>query len=229
MRADESPKWILGRAVKAAAAGTFLAAGVHRAVRSWQRRRAGVRASSSCPTTARRSTSTRARARRSRRCSCPRRRCSGGSRTSRARARSCRSPTRRILASRRDPAPRRVRRHVRRWLRGQPPRRDAGPRGDEGPRHVLRRDRLHQHVEALPARPPLRVAHGARPSRHPVGRAGLPGRCSRSSRPARSRARRRPSSGSSRGSRTTGSWRSQTRSGRALASPSRISPTTPAR
>ena len=47
MRADESPRWILGRAVKAAAAGTFLAAGVHRAVRSWQRRRAGVRASSS--------------------------------------------------------------------------------------------------------------------------------------------------------------------------------------
>ena len=47
MRADESPRWILRRAVKAAAAGTFLAAGVHRAVRSWQRRRAGVRASSS--------------------------------------------------------------------------------------------------------------------------------------------------------------------------------------
>ena len=41
MRADESPKWILRRAVKAAAAGTFLAAGVHRAVRSWQRRQAG--------------------------------------------------------------------------------------------------------------------------------------------------------------------------------------------
>lgn len=41
MRADDSPKWILRRAVKAAAAGTFLAAGVHRAVRSWQRRQAG--------------------------------------------------------------------------------------------------------------------------------------------------------------------------------------------
>jgi peptidoglycan/xylan/chitin deacetylase (PgdA/CDA1 family) len=41
MRADDSPKWILRRAVKAAAAGTFLVAGVHRAVRSWQRRRAG--------------------------------------------------------------------------------------------------------------------------------------------------------------------------------------------
>ena len=41
MRADDSPKWILRRAVKVAAAGTFLAAGVHRAVRSWQRRQAG--------------------------------------------------------------------------------------------------------------------------------------------------------------------------------------------
>ncbi|ABS26810.1 polysaccharide deacetylase family protein [Anaeromyxobacter sp. Fw109-5] len=40
-RADNSPKWILRRAVKAAAAGTFLVAGVHRAVRSFQRRRAG--------------------------------------------------------------------------------------------------------------------------------------------------------------------------------------------
>jgi peptidoglycan/xylan/chitin deacetylase (PgdA/CDA1 family) len=41
MREEDSPKWILRRAVKVAAAGTFLAAGVHRAVRSWQRRQAG--------------------------------------------------------------------------------------------------------------------------------------------------------------------------------------------
>ncbi|WP_242345245.1 polysaccharide deacetylase family protein [Anaeromyxobacter terrae] len=40
-RADNSPRWILRRAVKVAAAGTFLAAGVHRAVRTWQRRQAG--------------------------------------------------------------------------------------------------------------------------------------------------------------------------------------------
>jgi peptidoglycan/xylan/chitin deacetylase (PgdA/CDA1 family) len=40
-RADDSPKWIMRRAVKAATAGALLAVGVHRAVRAWRRRQAG--------------------------------------------------------------------------------------------------------------------------------------------------------------------------------------------
>ena len=78
------------------------------------------------------------------------------------------------------------------------------------------------------ARPPLRVAHGARRRGIPGG-AGLPG-------PVQSllSACAEPAPGGDpraahRAARTTGSWRSQTRSRRALASPSRISPTTPAR
>ncbi len=40
-RADNSPRWILRRAVKFVAAATLVAAGVHRAVRIWRRRQAG--------------------------------------------------------------------------------------------------------------------------------------------------------------------------------------------